>query len=49
MADGREVWVKIDTLEIIYGKIPQREIVETLVWAKVQQSFLLAKFEALQE
>jgi hypothetical protein len=49
MNDGREVWVKIDTLEIIYGKIAQREIAEALAWAATQHYFLLAKFEELQE
>jgi hypothetical protein len=49
MNDGREVWVKIDTLEIIHGKIAQREIAEALAWAATQHSFLLAKFEELQE
>ena len=49
MNDGREVWVKIDTLEILYGKIAQREIAEALAWAGSQQSFLFAKFEELQE
>lgn len=49
MNDGREVWVKIETLEVIYGKIPQREVVEALVWAKAHQSLLIAKFEELQE
>jgi len=49
MNDGRDVWVKIDTLEIIHGKIAQREIAEALAWAATQHSFLLAKFEELQE
>jgi hypothetical protein len=49
MNDGREVWVKIDTLEIIYGKIAQREIAEALAWAATQHYFLLAKFEELQK
>ena len=30
MNDGREVWVKIDTLDVIHGKIAQREIAEAL-------------------
>jgi Domain of unknown function (DUF4160) len=49
MNDGREVWVKIDTLEIIRGKIAQREIADALAWAATQHSFLSAKFEELQE
>ena len=49
MNDGREVWVKIDSLEIIHGKIAQREIAEALAWAATQQYFLLEKFEELQE
>ena len=48
MNDGREVWVRIDTLEIIHGKIAQREIAEAMAWAKTEQAFLLAKFEELQ-
>ena len=47
MNDGREVWVKIDTLEIIYGKLAKREVAEALAWAATQQTFLLAKFEEL--
>ena len=47
MNDGREVWVKIDTLEIIYGKLAMREVAEALAWAATQQTFLLAKFEEL--
>ena len=47
MNDGREVWVKIDTLAITYGKLAKREIGEALAWAATQQTFLLSKFEEL--
>lgn len=48
MNDGREVWVKIDTLEIIHGKITKREIAEAMAWAATQRPLLLAKFEEFQ-
>lgn len=49
MNDDREVWVKIDTVEIIYGKVPSREIAEVLDWANSRRAFLSAKFEELQQ
>lgn len=48
MNDGREVWVRIETTEIIHGRIAEREISEAIDWAKVNRTFLLAKFEELQ-
>ena len=48
MNDGREVWVRIDTLEIIHGKIAQREIAEAMAWAATEYAFLLARFEEWQ-
>ena len=49
MNDGREVWVKIDTLAITFGKLAKREIGEVLAWAAAQQTFLLSKFEELHQ
>ena len=48
MNDGREIWVKIDDLEIIHGKIAAREIADVLEWAGGNQRFLHDKFEELQ-
>ncbi len=49
MNDGREVWVRIDTTEIIRGKVAMREVAEVLVWAKSNRAFLAAKFEELKQ
>ncbi len=49
MNDGREVWVRIDTTEIIHGKVALREVAEVLNWAKSKTEFLAAKFEELQQ
>ena len=49
MNDGREVWVRIDTTEIIHGKVAMREVAEVLDWAKSNHAFLTAKFEELQQ
>ncbi len=49
MNDGREVWVRIDTTEIIHGKVAMREVAEVLVWAKAKRAFLAAKFKELQQ
>jgi len=48
MNDGREVWVKIDGLEIIHGKVSLREIADVLMWANDNQDFLMDRFEELQ-
>ena len=48
MNDGREVWVKIDDLKIIHGKVTVREIAEVLDWARSNQMLLAKKFEELQ-
>ncbi len=48
MNDGREAWVRIDTQEIIHGKIASREIAEVLAWAKVNREKLAEIFEELQ-
>ncbi|MBS4097691.1 MAG: DUF4160 domain-containing protein [Sulfuricella sp.] len=49
MNDAREAWVKIDTLEIIHGKVAAREIADVLAWAKANREMLAAKFEELQQ
>lgn len=49
MNDAREAWVKIDTVEIIHGKVAAREIAEVLTWAKSNRETLAAKFEELQQ
>ena len=49
MNDGREVWVRIDTVVIIHGRVALREVVEVLDWAKSSRAFLAAKFEELQQ
>lgn len=49
MNDGREVWVRIDTTEIIHGKVALRELAEVLDWAKSNRGLLAAKFEELQQ
>lgn len=49
MNDGREVWVRIDTAEIIHGKVAMREVAEALSWAKSKRGFLAAKFEELRQ
>src|SRR5690606_16997008 len=45
MNDGREVWVRIDTLQIIHGKVPARELAEALAWASQNRLLLMQKFE----
>ena len=49
MNDGREVWVRIDTTEIIHGKVALREMAEVLDWAKSNSAVLAAKFKELQQ
>jgi hypothetical protein len=46
--DGREAWVTIAGLKIVYGKVSAREIASVLIWAKDHQAQLMAKFEELQ-
>lgn len=46
--DAREAWVRIDTVEIIYGKVAPREIAQALAWAREHRALLVAKFEELQ-
>lgn len=48
MNDGREVWVDIETLEILSGRVSMREISDVLAWAGAHRKMLLEKFEDLQ-
>jgi hypothetical protein len=48
MNDGREAWVRIDTVEIIHGKVTGREVAAVLDWAAAQREFLAAKFKELR-
>ncbi|MDP2371788.1 DUF4160 domain-containing protein [Rhodoferax sp.] len=48
MNDGREAWVRIDTVEIIHGKVAVREVAAVLEWAASNREYLAAKFEELQ-
>jgi Domain of unknown function (DUF4160) len=47
--DGREAWVTIAELKIVYGKVQAREIAEVLAWADINRDMLAAKFEELQQ
>ena len=49
MNDDREAWVAIATLEILHGKIFEREIADVLDWAKDYRVLLADKFEELQQ
>ena len=46
--DGREAWVTIAELRIVYGKVAAREIADVLAWAEINRAQLAAKFEELQ-
>lgn len=48
MNDSREAWVRIDTLEIIHGRLMAREMAEVLAWASRHRRMLAARFEELQ-
>jgi len=48
MNDGREAWVTIAELKIVYGKVVVREIADGLSWAAANRSVLAAKFKELQ-
>ena len=48
MNDGLQAWVRIDTQEIIHGKIASREIAKLLAWAKASREKLADTFEELQ-
>ncbi len=45
MSDGREAWVDIASLEILYGSVPRREVKDALEWAGSNKEFLLKKFK----
>lgn len=46
--DGREAWVRIDTAQIIHGKVATREIADVLAWARDNRETLAKTFEELQ-
>lgn len=48
MNDGREAWVTIAELKIVYGKVAVREIADVLSWAAANRSMLATKFKELQ-
>jgi hypothetical protein len=48
MNDGREAWVTIAELKIVYGKVVAREITEVLSWAAANRRMLAAKFKEWQ-
>lgn len=48
MNDGREAWVTIAELQIVYGKVAAREISEVLSWAAENRRMLAVKFKELQ-
>ncbi|HTR00804.1 MAG TPA: DUF4160 domain-containing protein [Candidatus Acidoferrum sp.] len=45
MNDGREALVRIDTLQVIRGKVPDRELTQVLTWASDNRLLLMIKFE----
>lgn len=47
--DGREAFVAIDSLEILFGKVSEREIADALSWAGQNQTALLNAFMELQQ
>lgn len=49
MNDGREAWVTIAELHIVYGKVVSREIADVLKWAEANRAMLAAKFKELQQ
>ena len=46
--DGREAWVTIAELTIVYGKVSAREISNVLSWAEANRTMLATTFEELQ-
>jgi hypothetical protein len=48
MNDGREVWVSIDPVTIIHGRVKARAIADVLAWAKANRDLLATRFEELQ-
>ena len=49
MNDGREAWVTIADLQIVYGKVAAREISGVLSWATTNRKMLATKFKELQQ
>lgn len=49
MNDGREAWVTISELKIVFGKVAAREIDEVLTWAANNRRMLALKFKELQQ
>ena len=47
--DEREAWVRIDTMEIIHGRVVPREIADALKWAKENRDALATLFKELQQ
>lgn len=47
MGDGREALVEIESLGVLRGSIPKRELAEALAWAAANRSALVAKWKAL--
>ena len=47
--DGREAWVSIHPVRIIYGRVKPREIADVLSWARSNQANLIDIFEELQQ
>lgn len=49
MNDGREVLVRIDSLQIMRGNVHRRELEEALGWAASNQTLLMATFEEYRQ
>lgn len=48
MNDGREVWVSIDPIAIIHGRVKAHAIADVLAWAEANRDLLATRFEELQ-
>jgi hypothetical protein len=47
MNDGRECQVEIDTLQVLAGRVSQRELVEAFAWAEGNRAILHKKRKEL--
>lgn len=47
MNDGREALVMIDSLQVMRGSIPKRELAAALAWAATNRSVLAAMWKEL--
>jgi len=47
MNDGREALVVIDSLQVLRGSVPMRELAEAITWARANQAALSAKWTEL--